>query len=169
MSDVTPPVTSPAAFLGWAVAGLLLVAGALFRSLEKAREGALADLKAAHAGELAALRAQLDEARRREGERREERDRLGRLLDEEKFARAQDAQRMALAVARRAPPEQAFLAEGWEELPTAVRSRLDLVAQALAPVPLSAAEERRLGRYVSGGALTTPPEAPRPRLPSRPR
>lgn len=171
MNDPTPPTASAAQFLGWAVAGLLAVAGTLWRALQTARDRELANLREGHAAELAGLRAQLDEARRREGERRDERDRLGRLLDDERDARARDAQRMALAIARRAAPEEApRLAETWQEAPTGVHSRLDLVAQAVAPPKLTEAGERVLRRYSAGDPLSTPPEVPpRPRSPSRPR
>jgi hypothetical protein len=167
-----PPITSPVAFLGWAVAGLGAVVGLLYRTAEKARDRELATLREAHAGEVASLKAQLDESRRREAERRDERDKLGRLYDEERAGRAWDLERMARAVALRTPPEAArSVASDWVELPTGVHDRLDLVAQALSPVPLPEAEERRLGRYVAGDPLSTPPEpaAQRPRLPSRSR
>jgi hypothetical protein len=167
-----PPITSPVAFLGWAVAGLGAVVGLLYRTAEKARDRELATLREAHAGEVASLKAQLDESRRREAERRDERDKLGRLYDEERTGRARDVERMALAIARRTPPDAVqTVSVDWREIPTDVHDRLDLIVQAVSPVPLSEAKERRLARYAAGDPLSTPPEpaAQRPRLPSRSR
>lgn len=165
MSEVTPPISSPVALLGWAVAGLLAVAGMLFRTLEKSREAALSDLKAAHAAEKASLMAQLDESRRREAERRDERDKLGRLYDEERQKRSWDAESMV----RRMTVEQIRSFEHIDEESTSVRTAVSIAQAAITPPELAPSEERRLARYAKGDALTTPPEAPRPRLPSRSR
>lgn len=172
MSEPVPPTGSVSQFLGWALAGVIAVAAYLLRAAEKARSSEIATLREAHASEVASLKAQLEESRRREAERRDERDKLGRLYDDERHGRAMDLERMALAVARRTPPEAVqSVSADWVELPTGVHNRLDIVAQALSPVPLSDAEERRLGRYVSGDPLSTPPEpaAQRPRPPARSR
>lgn len=160
-----PPSTSPVAFLGWAVAALGTVAGLLYRNAEKARDREAATLREAHAAEVASLKAQLEESRRREAERRDERDKLGRLLDEERVKRGWDAESMI----RRMTPDQIRSFEHIEEESTSVRTALTIAQAAVMPPELSEATERRLARYASGDPLSTPPEAQRRKPPSRPR